>query len=533
MRALLRQAFDANAEKHASEVAPNCDEVLQAVEVVNRERMLIQRLKKGSPAEQRLADSFTKAIDAYNACREHHDHLVPTVKAKGLGKLFSNVADTSRALPKIDLPQQLTVQYLFPSANAAKAPSVPLEGRRIISTSVCLPKQSAELFQMKVLALLERYGIAASHEIRTLVKQTPIQTELETNRSICTLTQTLTLFPGQTVVVMGTSALDPKTQTISNLFPDSFSVSLESTQTGFPHPSQRTGWALGNQLLPEYPQRIDLLVLTASVFQRRKAAIPGLLPNGVSVGKAKKLIKLKRQAFAEHQSELLELHARLIRIIMQAAPSHLIKSESETIVARFFQALHSSAHPYERLLEINQTVRDLFIARPHQELLDAVLKGKEGGFGNNDAGSRYRAAEQFLTHSLENVLKEVAHQCKQAEEPLERLKWEYICLLGMILGQASKNIILQYLSEDLDFAPTTLSLFECKVQAAAYRHVVDFLDELSMPLEEDSVADMYQLLIRELNADIALFSNEGRPAITIELADYFQQRATGVVVAES
>ncbi len=96
---------------------------------------------------------------------------------------------------------------------------------------VHLTKQFMELFQMKALVLLERHGIATNTAVRVAVKSTPIHASLDGNALQCTLTQILTLFHGQTVVVSGSSELDPKTRTISRLYPETFSISVESRKT--------------------------------------------------------------------------------------------------------------------------------------------------------------------------------------------------------------------------------------------------------------------------------------------------------------
>lgn len=515
MRTLLRHAFDKPDKKETNaEKIPNCEEVLQAVEVINRERLHIQRLQKGDSAEQKLADSFTKAVEDYNACRDRYVNFA-TSPNKGWAKLFSKNDAGSKSLPKIDLPQKLTVQYLFSSSEAAQ--TAELRSEQKISNAAFLPKQSAELFQMKVLALLERYGIAESHEVRNLVKKTPIHTEIESASSRCTLKQTLSLFPGQTVVVMGTSALDPKTQSIHRLFPETFSVSLKSTQTGFPDPSQRTGWALANELIPDCPQRIDLLASLTHFFQRKREVVTGLLPNGPLVSHAKKLIHFKKQAFDLHKQELIELHKQLAHTIIRSAPPSLIIPNAENIIDQFYHALLAQQNPFEKLCEVNQLIRDLFIRKTHQDLLDMVLKSE------NKEISRLKVAKESVDLSIKEIQKELAQQREQALDDHERLKWNYILCLGTPIGEASKNIMLQYLSEDFSFKPPALSLFESKIQATAYQHVSHFLDELTLSTKDLSQESAHQILKKELLSDIEIFLKENIP-LSKEISDYFHQR---------
>ena len=495
---------------------------MRAVEVINRERLHIKKMQEGSPADQKLASALTAAIETYNK----HAYALPK-EGKGLAQYLSDKLTPSRELPVIQLPQPMTVTYHYPPQGSSDiVGSTSKYAMSVINpVTLALSKQSAELFQMKVLALLERYGIASNPEARALVKQSPIQTSIKSDdASTCMLTQTLSLFPGQTVVVMGTSALDPKTQTISRLFPETFSVSLELTQTAFPHASQRTGWALANQLLPECPQRMDLLHESAELFQRKKQTMGDLLPHGMLIGKAKQLLKLKKKVFAAHQTEFITLHQKLARTLLKAAPAPWILPKAETAVDDFYENLKQHPFAFDRLAEANQSICENFIAKPQQVLLDAILKGKHGELGSPHPVARYGAAKAILALEFKENQDKLAGQ--QGQDPIQSA---YIVYMGNVLGLAAQPIILQYLSEDLIFIPPSLSLFEQCVQAAAYRHASDFMQELAIPLEDEAanLASVYQWLRREIEADMAIFQGKDKLSLPAELARYFEQRYTG------
>jgi hypothetical protein len=529
VRSLLLKSFEFESNKRAKKRQQSDEnEVLAAIEVINRKRLLIQRLEAGSPDEQKLADSFTRAIGIYNQIQDKRTQA-RTLSAKGRRKLFSaENAVEIMPLPKIDLPQQHTVEFHYPE-NTPK-----LKSKRTVSavqqkkaSIVPLSKQSADLFYMKALSLLERYGIATNPEARAIVRQSPILTVIDGDDATCTLTQTLTLFPGQTVVVIGTSALDPKTQTIHQLFPDTFSVSLESTQTGYPHPSQRAGWTLAHQLLHDCPQRIDLLTKAAELLQTKKEVIQGLLPHGSLIGKAKKLFKYKALAFAEHQQEFLDLHRRLALAIFQSAPKHDVPHHAEITASTYFDMLKNQLAPFNGLVDTYQCIREHAITKPHQVLLNAILMGKSNDIGNNDAMTRYHAAQAILDQALDNSLHEIELQAKGTVLPLERAKFEFIYSMGKVLGSAAETVMLQYLSEDLMYPPPALKRFEQKIQAAAYRHVEDFFDELAIPLEGDYAQNqksVYHLLKNEMNWDLSLFQQDQDLEIPEELALYFDRR---------
>lgn len=489
-------------------------EVRKAVELINRQRLFIQQLQHGDKADKELAQAVDRAVTAYN---QHCKKLKS--ENKGLAKLFSvKKMNEQKGLPNIELPQTSTIKCHYP----AKIPT--LSAKHSLSTSTPLSKQSKELFQMKVLALLERYGIASNPEARAQVKQAPILTAKQDESSTYMLSQTLTLFPGQTIIVMGSSKLDDKTQTINNLFPETFSISLESTQTGFPHPLQRTGWALANQLLPDYPQRPDLLEEAARIFNLKRQTMAGLSPGGVLVENCKRMLKHKKQVFYAHRHDLLALHLQLATTIVKAA-----NIRKNTFVDVFFNTLHNCPSCYEWLSETYHCMRDFFISKPHGNLLDAVLLGKDTEFGSHEPNVRFSAAKTILKNSIEHSKMTLESLIRESMDGQELAKWQFVKSLGEAIGNASTTIMLQYLSEDLIFSPPTLSSFERSLQACAYAHVVDFHTELfHNAIDHEQV---YHMLKTQLENDINRFQKHEFPVVD-ELSGYFHHRYDSLVKDE-
>lgn len=523
VRAIFAHRSDPKpTQKKHQQLSPNSHDMLRAVEraveLINRHRIVIQQLKKGTPAEQRLADEFTRTIDTYNeSCNKLIPEYVSTINR--LAKFFSKDQQIEKKLPTIILPRKATVQCHYPEQLATQdLPNPPFAEQECV---VPIPKQSAELFHMKAIALLERYGIATNSEARVSVKQSPIYTSVEKHSSICTLRQTITLFPGQTITVIGASALDPKSHAISRLFPETFRLSLESTQTGCPHPLQRAGWTMASQLLPEFPQRIDLLKEATPLFQGRTRAVIGLSPPGGMLKRAKEMISLKKRCFDQHAQELLNLHKQLAFSIAEDFISDKMHLE------QFFNHLSTLSHPFQYLSHTSQMIRESFIAEPHQMLLDAIIKGKSTDFGSPFPHTRYMAAKTLLDQAFETAKDKVRQQKIGAPSSAEKIRLDYVLCMGEILGQAAKQIILQYLSEDLVFQPPILTSFERKVQAAAYHHLGEFLLELSPPShppQSFNLAETYKILKTQVETDIAFFQEEKKLTIPQELADYFQER---------
>lgn len=528
VRSLFFNAVDPSSKNQQASFPTSNEEVLNAVELITRKRFFIEQLKKaGSPDEKNFAEALTKAVASYN---ERRDKCLNEKmnKGKGWSKFLSREGGCSKELPpKIDLSEPITVAYHYSEKTPPKSNEKqqrPFVATKAGESTINLTKQYVELFQMKALALLERYGIASNPEARVLVKQSPIFTEMQDDNS-CTLCQTLTLFPGQTVTVMGTSALDPKNQTISKLFPDTFSISLESTQTGFPHPSQRAGWTLGYQLLPESPQRLDLLQTAAPLFQNKKLAMQELQPHGKLIKTAKALLRQKKRVFHTNSKELLTLHKQLAEAIVKAALPLEKRANHENALHQYFEFLEEHPEPFECLVETYQQLRDSFLAKPHQILLEAILKGKSTDLASPSAKLRQLSTKNILEQALVDAEHEARQKIDASSSSDGRIKWTFIHRLGIILGSASTAIILQYLSEDLIFSPPPLNPFEQKVQSCAYKHMDDFLKELSIAEEaiEDPMA-IHHLLKEALISDIALFQTEFTPSFSQELDSYFKKR---------
>lgn len=493
-------------------------EIGRAVEFILRQRLLIQKLKHGTSEERALAESFTRTIEAYNQSRDIRIHR-HGMDIFGFG-FFSDWRDATSVPPKITLPRHKTIKQCYP-ANTSQDTTLhqSLSSTAIASAAVLLRQQSIELFWMKALRLLEGFGIAIDSMVRAQVRQTPISASVQQDGLTCTLTQTLHVFPWQTVVIAGKSELDPKTSSIGNLFSASFKLRSESIHTGFPHPSQRAGWTLASELIPEHPQRVDLLNVIADLFRRKELAVDDLESEGRFLKSAKALFLEKTKLFQTHIKEMVSLHEQLTMTLLRAAPQTIVPLDAETIVKRFYEQVVTHPAPYDWLSETHQTLKDLFISNPRRALLEAILNGKSTGFGSRQPEDRYHACQQFLEDVIKDAHNSAYHQSKTVKLNQEKIKFDFICCLGKILGNACINIILQYLSEDLIFPPPQLSSFESLVQAAAYQHLDDYLMELEHPPE-----DILNQMRGELLSDISLFSSQDIPAVSRALTLYFDNR---------
>ncbi len=521
VRSILVKHFDLNPkEHHHKHPSTDNNEILMAIELINRNRLFIEKLKDGTPAEQELAEKFTKTINSYNdSCDKRIQRCVSG--RERLVHFFSNDKLKNQHLPKIALPKKVTVQCHYPE-NPASAFMHKINSKTTLP--IPLSRQAAELFHMKAITLLESfYGTASNSEERASIKNSPIHVDVEENATVCTLTQKLSLFPGQTIIVKGNSALNPITRAVSQLFPDSFCMSLE--QASFPHPIQRAGWTVASQLLPDFPQRIDLLNEAADLFRRRDAIATELtLKKSSVISHAKKLLSLKKNAFNINGKELIDLQNTLAHTILDAASAD---PAAHKTVEEFYNTLCSHPRPLDVLTEVSEAIRERFMSQPHQILLNSIIKGKTTDLGSALPEVRYATAKAILQQSIDDALRVICLENAEGKLPEDLIKWDYIACMGKVLGKASIQIFLQYLSEDLMYHPPNLTSFEYKVQTAAYSHLKDFLNELTLPLNIDpahNLESFYRLTKEQIVSDIGIFRNESPPAISKELADYFHNR---------
>lgn len=482
------------------------EEVKRVIDIISRFRFHIHVWAKGNLEEQKFAHLCTDVINRYNEYNDQHN--------KG------------RGWPKIDLLRPWTVKRYYYSDPKQEGYVSAISPIQQAAAMALMPKTVNDLFRMKGLALLEQFHIASNPEARATVIQSPIMA-IEHDETKCTLQQRLHLFPGQTVVVTGKAAFDGKTNTVGLPDPKTFFVFLESTQTGFPHPIQRSGWALASQLLPEYPQRIDLLELTVPVFDAKRKIATDLLSDHEFIRKAKRLAQLKQQVFHRHRQELLMRHRDLAYVLVAASPQANLPDGIEGVIEGFYNFVKNEPNPFDVLVKVSEEINQQFVMQPHQVALKAIVHGKSTDLGSDHAVDRACAMQKILSQAFENAIHDVWQKKSMAHSEEQKKTLDYISCLGAIIASAAKSIILQYLSEDLIFYPPKLTLFQQKIQEAAYRQVRDFFDELSLSHLSETV--VYQNCINQYQQDLAIFQQGKNLMLAHELASYFQNRYASLI----
>lgn len=505
------------------------NEVLHAIEVLRSHYLFIQKLKKGNTQQQQLAAAAIAAVNRYNAVMDQNRKDSPSWSGKIVRFLYEHCGlsvDETLRDNALEFPQPAIAQ------SETKKISQKLESPLILAASkkvaLCsphleiLPKQEADAFRVKFISLLKTQGmrfLSFSDQLHS-IKVTPIQTVSENSSSVVSMMQTLRPFPGETIVLKGSFRRDAKDTSVP--IPDSFHVASESNQTGFPHPSQHTTWALSDQLIPICPMRMDHLLLLQPLYLKKNELAQELLPEGSLNTKAKEILKLKKEAFEKHQDEYLGLLRAMNHAMVKAAPVEIIPDEATQIIDRFFDDKPNGDY----LSDIFEIINFHFIQTPHHKLQEAWVEGTAAGLMNVDPKVRYQTALSILEDGYTSAV-DTVKQNTQPQSEVEQNALRYIFCMGQLLGVPARAIILQHFSETIGMPPPMLNEYEQRIQAAAYKQLAAFHKELE---SEISLATVEGNFLSQLQSDIALFSEsfEGLedPAASIvnELEVYYNSR---------
>jgi hypothetical protein len=396
--------------------------------------------------------------------------------------------------------------------------------------------QETDAFRMKAIISLRECGIpfnCIAEALQSLDKS-PITTKLDDYEGTSTLSQTLSLLPGTTISLTGSFKRDPEAKFHASPIKDSFKMAIcEWTQTGFPHPTQHTGWYLPESLLPRDPRQIQHLPLLRSLFEHKNEVALSLTPAGGLIPKAMQVLSLKKQAFENDKDAFLNLHCLLQKAILNAAPGIDDRAGSLRSIEEFFQVLKDCDEGFDLLSTIHQNLGDLFITIPRKALEQACSQ-REVIFSSNLRSSDYREiARKIVVDHMDQALGIIKEQRSNSNSELETKTLTYLCLMGKILGAAACSILLQEFSCTLGFTPLPLGPFERKILTAVFLHLLKFHEELNnnlSPNPDEALRITAKTLFDLIKGDLALFEGEGfgkdpldRKAlqITLELESFY------------
>ncbi|MFQ5729817.1 MAG: hypothetical protein ACE5GN_05610, partial [Waddliaceae bacterium] len=272
-----------------------------------------------------------------------------------------------------------------------------------------LTERETDAFRMKGISLIQNHGILfpSIKEILSSLRESPIYTtppqDAMPASSILCLEQTLSPFPGETIIIRGAFKREANEITPSTPIPDSFELTTQSIQTGFPYPSQHTGWTLAEPLIAPPPHRLEELKSLPPLIGKKENAARALSEKTPLLAKAKEGLKRKLEAMKSHKKEFLLLHRKLCLGILLSAPRDLITNDDENTITRYFKWLSDQSQIARGYHELNQR----FIIRPFEALSLAWTKQTNKELLCNDPKRSYAAAKEILRYALATALNEL------------------------------------------------------------------------------------------------------------------------------
>jgi hypothetical protein len=507
--------------------------ILQARDIIQSHSALIEKFKEGDEAQRKLAEYALLAIQRYNAFVAQGSSMGTTKYDVYNYERHRLLLDQEIKGQPIELPHTVSIKYdSHPDAHpahkmlkelsqslligAVKKPSLPVSSTHKKTIQFML-----DTFHMKAIRMMQSHlsHFNSMAEIVSLVKQTAVEIDEESQSDVITMRQLLEVGPGFFILVTGCfkrNLSDPKFMTMPIL--DSFRLSFQLMHSGFPYPSQHTGWALADKWVEAYPLRADQVPLFQQVDQRKKRLTQQLLFDQAIIQKARQHTKLKREVFDRYRDLFLPLHRTLQQALRQMITN---EEEKDPIIEAFYDEVAQAPSAFDVLIQTQQQLLDLFIRQPIKALEEDWLAGAPV-LRVGSSQEKFQAACQRLEY----------HRLK-AQERLDRANGQhaYVLQQGILLGKAFQAVGLQYQSEKMGFSPPLLNDGERKLQACAFQQLLQFMDECEHQLDIQDPEHIKHHLLEACSKDLQLLlgatveeSHSLPVAIINELEFYFNSR---------
>jgi len=492
------QGLIVNSFSKKSQKMPS-DGVKRAIDDVKRYHPIIHQ--SGSQEHQKLSQRALESINRYNQLLDSADERKKTWYEKLF--YFFTRKDESALNKKSAIYISQETEQCEPALRAASA------------IQNALLKQEEDAFRMKAISLIKKRGIVFPSIESALqsIRETPIYIsgamEQET-ASVVTLNQTLTPFPGETIILSGAFRRSPgglmPTIPISN----SFELATSNNHTGHPFPSQHNGWTLPDPLIPSIALKADEVPLLEELLSKKKMIKEALHDQKPLKKHALTLINLKKEAAESQLEPFIKLHINLCCALVSAAPPYLIQTDTTPVILNFFEWIKQQPSPYESLSRYWREFNNRYLWFPYKALYQSWIKQTDPDLFSNDQSVALSTAKQILNAAVPTEL-----------EPLpSEVEHFFSCMRGMI-SIPCRNIFLQYFSELIEFEPPVLNDFEKTLQSLAFTQLQDYISEI----ESDLPARPFEKIQRSLTYETELLGKQGQYHLLVgKLENYYAKR---------
>lgn len=506
--------------------------ILRARDIIQSHSALIERFKEGDEAQRKLAELALIAIERYNAIvAQDSSHIAkPDIYNYEREQLL---LDQEIKGQKIELPvthikydSHPDNQFQFHPAHkmlkelsqALRVGASKKKNSSILPTHKKTMQFMIDTFHMKAIRMIETHLQKSVAEIVPLVKQTMPEIDEESSTDLINMQQLIEVDAGSVILVTGCFNRNaPQSKFMTMPILDSFRLSFQLTHTGFPYPSQHTGWALIDQWVEAAPLRCDQTPLFQQINQRRKRLAHRLLFDQPFINKVRRYFKIKRNIFDQNHHIFLPLHRRLHEALQKGTSCQ----QSTSHLDIFYQEAAKSPSIFEFLVQTQQQILNAFIKQPMKVLEEEWLGDESTLLRNGSPQEKFQTANSRLEQYR-----------YQAQEQFDSMHFcqAFIVQQGLLLSQAFQPVGLQYQSERMGFSPPLLSEFERKLQACAFQQLVTFLDECEHHLDDLHPTQIQNHLLNAWSKDLELLEANSEdplnPFITIvnEIECYFTSR---------
>jgi len=505
--------------------------ILRARDIIQSHSALIEKFKEGDEGQRQLAASALVAIERYNAVVACDSSL--STPADYNYERHQLLLDQEIKGQQIELPVTVIKYDSHPNKqeeNLHPAHKTLQELSRFLHVGAVKKRHSSlathkntmqfmiDTFHMKAIRMIETHLQKSVAEIVPLVKQTMPEVDEESHTDLITMKQLIKGDAGSMILVTGCfnrGASQSKFMTMP--IPDSFRLSFQLTHTGFPYPSQHTGWALVDQWIEAAPLRPDQTPLFHQLNQRRKRLAQRLLFDHDFIQQIRCRFRIKREVFDQNRHIFIPLHLQMHQALQKGA----LSDESTPLLEAFYQEIMQAPSAFDCLAQVQQQILEVFINQPMRALEEEWLGAETTLLRNGTPQEKFQTASLRLEHYRQQA---------QGQFDLLHFRQAHIVQQGLLLGQAFQSVGLQYQSERMGFSPPLLSGFERKLQTCAFQQLMTFLDECEQRIDLQESAQIKSDLLIAWSKDLELMEasheDDHNPSLAIvnELEYYFNSR---------
>lgn len=506
--------------------------VLRARDHIKSHSALIEKYQKGDEAQRKLAALALVAIERYNAIvaedalsnsksdpynYERHQLLLDgEIKGQQI-ELPVTYMKSYDSHPHQDSHSHTANKVLNELKDTFFIGAKNKTNSSISSTHKKEMQCMIDTFQIKAIRLIEAHLKKSFAEIVPLVKKSIPEIVEGNNSDQIGMRQLIEVDAGSFILVTGCFQQSAAhSQIISMPLPiaDSFRLCFQLTHTGFPYPSQHTGWALADEWIEASPLRLDQTPLFQKINQRRKCLVQRLLTDHSFIQKMDEHFKIKREVFDQNRHFFIPLHCQITQTLQRSNVNH---DKSSLSLDSFYQQAMNAPSAFDFLTQIQQQILERFIKQPIKELEGEWLEAESTLLRSGSAQEKFQAA----------ILKfeQIREQLKS-----DHFSQDYLVQQGCLLGRAFQSVGLQYQSEKMGFKPPLLNDFERKLQACAFQQLLTFLDECEQRIDVCDPEQIKRDLLYAWSKDLQLLESGNEEgfdsvfAIVNELECYFNSR---------